>query len=62
MCGLTAIINLNENHDFQLKDIVKMNNTLRHRGPDDEGYAFFQKNKGIYMKDTPSSVKKDFAI
>jgi asparagine synthase (glutamine-hydrolysing) len=41
MCGFVGSIGLNKNVEFDLKTIVKMNNTIKHRGPDGEGYAIF---------------------
>lgn len=40
MCGITAIIPLNK-QPFPSYLIKKTGDTIRHRGPDDEGYAFF---------------------
>lgn len=39
MCGISAIFASKESVD--LSSIVKMNHVIRHRGPDDEGAAFF---------------------
>ncbi|MEO8210795.1 MAG: asparagine synthase (glutamine-hydrolyzing), partial [bacterium] len=59
MCGIFGVLNFNEvNVDFTaLQDSV---NIIRHRGPDDEGYAFFNTYKRICEErfgDT-SAIKK----
>lgn len=44
MCGITADIVFNKKELYQSKDIIKMTRTLRHRGPDDEGFLFVNAN------------------
>lgn len=46
MCGISGIIN---NQGIDLLSIVKMNNLIRHRGPDDEGYFLEDSNHQIYI-------------
>lgn len=38
MCGISGFIAFNE---LNLQEFSQMNNLIRHRGPDDEGFAFF---------------------
>jgi asparagine synthase (glutamine-hydrolysing) len=38
MCGICGIINLDRQHFVDPADLVNMTRTLRHRGPDDEGF------------------------
>ena len=39
MCGFSIIINLDgQNKRSNIHSIIDMNNLLKHRGPDDEGY------------------------
>ena len=59
MCGISGIISkrkakLNE-------EIVEINNTLKHRGPDDEGYVLIDSNNIIPLagNDTPTEVKSN---
>ena len=44
MCGITAIITFNDKVDA--KNIELMNNQLKHRGPDDEGYLIINNANG----------------
>ena len=37
MCGITGIIS--SKNTFSLGDLELLNNDIRHRGPDDEGYS-----------------------
>ena len=37
MCGITGIVS--SEHPFSLNDLELLNNDIRHRGPDDEGYS-----------------------
>jgi asparagine synthase (glutamine-hydrolysing) len=39
MCGISGIIA--EDKNFPIGDLVRMNQIIRHRGPDDEGFALF---------------------
>ncbi|MBI4930788.1 MAG: asparagine synthase (glutamine-hydrolyzing) [Bacteroidetes bacterium] len=58
MCGITGIINLNESvRDIPLH-IKTMTDTLRHRGPDGEGFLFHGDSKMVsaYGKETPANV------
>jgi asparagine synthase (glutamine-hydrolysing) len=62
MCGITGIVTFN-NGTLRANlpsYLAKMNQSLRHRGPDDEGFAFFD-DKGHYFPcfgmDTPAIVK-----
>ena len=59
MCGIAGILVNGSKHD-SLSDIKKMLNSLRHRGPDDEGYAFFNcKGRKMWLyggNDTPDEV------
>ena len=41
MCGISVIIT-KKNANFLGRDIKRMNELIQHRGPDDEGYYFFQ--------------------
>jgi len=44
MCGITAIVNL-KGHKLPLPEVIhQMTDSLRHRGPDDEGYVLFDQN------------------
>ncbi len=47
MCGICGIINKKEKIDSQL--LEKINNTMVHRGPDEEGY-FIKENIGLGMR------------
>ncbi len=59
MCGITALI-LPGGFPKQLRHITAMTNTIRHRGPDDEGFALFGHNStqiSIFGgEDTPMQV------
>ena len=58
MCGISAIISFEES--ALVSNIFKMTDIVRHRGPDDEGFAVFGNNPsdiGIYGGDnTPENV------
>lgn len=41
MCGITGIIDFDESG--KPEEILQMNNLIKHRGPDDEGYFLFNK-------------------
>ena len=41
MCGISGIVSKNI---IQKKEIFEMNRVIRHRGPDDEGFVFFDSN------------------
>ena len=38
MCGICGILALNNNYRVKKETLLRMNSTLKHRGPDDEGY------------------------
>ena len=58
MCGISGIIN--KSRPVEIESIVKFNSIIRHRGPDDEGYAFFNHHSQNFEtaggKDTPDNV------
>lgn len=41
MCGIAGIISLNGLWKFNLEEVISLSYNLKHRGPDDEGFAFF---------------------
>ena len=43
MCGIAALINLNQSSN-DLHYINLMTDVITHRGPDDEGFAFFARD------------------
>jgi asparagine synthase (glutamine-hydrolysing) len=55
MCGISVIIS-KKGSSFQ--ELVKMNDIIRHRGPDDEGFVCFVDSKKFVLagKDTPENV------
>ncbi len=58
MCGIAGII-LQSGEGRRLSVVMDMTRTIRHRGPDDEGYAFFSKDRQPLVlggPDTPESV------
>jgi asparagine synthase (glutamine-hydrolysing) len=59
MCGIVAYVSLGNGH-VPLNHIKAMTDSIRHRGPDDEGFVFFRldgKEPQIYGGiDTPKSV------
>lgn len=58
MCGITAIIK-KKNSDLNIPILIEeMNTKIKHRGPDDEGYAFFKNSEFLTAggSDTPSEV------
>ena len=58
MCGIAGILTFNTNEQL-IKSLPQVLDTIKHRGPDDEGYAFFSKDTYSinYGKDTPGNVR-----
>lgn len=64
MCGITGIVKLKKG-DFHFPTVIqKMTDTLRHRGPDGEGFLFIDKQQTYtaYGKDTPLSIQHSSII
>ncbi|HQJ88197.1 MAG TPA: asparagine synthase (glutamine-hydrolyzing) [Methanoregulaceae archaeon] len=58
MCGISALVLFKEDSD-QYLFIHPMNDNIRHRGPDDEGFALFCDDNEVILrggKDTPDNV------
>ena len=58
MCGLTAYFSLGD-ETISIKKFIEINNAIKHRGPDDEGYYFSNNSDDITVaggKDTPEDV------
>ncbi|MDR2611120.1 MAG: asparagine synthase (glutamine-hydrolyzing) [Clostridiales Family XIII bacterium] len=47
MCGITGIF---ERRGFSPHLLERMNNTAKHRGPDDEGYLLFSPHKALFAR------------
>jgi asparagine synthase (glutamine-hydrolysing) len=63
MCGINAIISKTEKGLADFTEILELNNTLKHRGPDSEGFAAFQNHeiKTFFGKDTqPACINNQF--
>lgn len=61
MCGIVGIISFNENISSDI--LHNSTNSLKHRGPDDEGYVIFNKEqKKIFLYGEDSQVKNGFDI
>lgn len=60
MCGISGIFFLNTSSNIKSTDLQKMNSVIRHRGPDDEGFILFEKNREkpeiFGGKDTPEEI------
>ncbi len=59
MCGIFGVLNFDE-VSINYESLQDATNIIRHRGPDDEGYAIFNTHKGTYEEkygDT-SAIKK----
>ncbi len=57
MCGIAGILSFNKS---KLSSLPVMLNTIKHRGPDDEGCVFFSKDQTLttYGNDTPKNVRE----
>jgi len=59
MCGIIVVVSF-KNHKHNLSRLDEMARMIRHRGPDDEGYALFDDKssnyKIFYGDDTPKEV------
>jgi len=57
MCGITGIVQLQGSSNQLSSTLKKMNDKLRHRGPDDEGFTLFHEEEATCFSgpDTPTS-------
>lgn len=59
MCGISGILKLNGSSIELATAVQKMNTSIRHRGPDGEGFVFADENwkaHATYSNDTPATI------
>jgi len=56
MCGIAGVV---DNSGLDIRGLMAMSSSIRHRGPDDEGFALQEKGTMIYCrgKDTIPELK-----
>ncbi len=59
MCGITGIVSLSEKIPGITQHVKNMNDAIRHRGPDGEGYLLFDGSEtfSLFGNDTPEEVR-----
>lgn len=62
MCGICGYYSFNK--EISTKNILEMNKAIQHRGPDDEGFWFLNKNQGKSFSgiDSTEKIKATFPI
>jgi asparagine synthase (glutamine-hydrolysing) len=60
MCGISGVISKNL---VNIDNLIKMNQIIKHRGPDDEGFVLFNKNSHLVLgsSETSSEVFKSIS-
>jgi asparagine synthase (glutamine-hydrolysing) len=61
MCGVIGVFAIGGKEAIQLETAITMAHSMKHRGPDDEGYAVFSEGASVqsfYGADTPLSVRE----
>jgi asparagine synthase (glutamine-hydrolysing) len=59
MCGIVGIFNFSGKVNTQLQIAMRMAQSMKHRGPNDEGFVIFNQTEGVsqyYGQDTPFEV------
>lgn len=64
MCGIAGIINLKKNESLNPHYLIQMTESLKHRGPDDEGFLVVnQKSAAVFSgEDTPENEERIYDI
>ncbi|HTL81829.1 MAG TPA: asparagine synthase (glutamine-hydrolyzing) [Bacteroidia bacterium] len=59
MCGISGIIRFDHSSSDVLSNIRKMNDAIRHRGPDGEGFLCIHENSvtPVYASETPEEIR-----
>jgi asparagine synthase (glutamine-hydrolysing) len=59
MCGIAGLVDFTQQFLHLPRVLQEMTDALRHRGPDDEGFAFWQQEQPIlaYGPDTPEATR-----
>jgi asparagine synthase (glutamine-hydrolysing) len=60
MCGISGVFSLTASPQRQLRNVLRMTKAMRHRGPDDEGYAIVGRDRLVHSivgEDTPAAVR-----
>lgn len=62
MCGIAGIANIGRKELNICASIMSMSETIRHRGPDDEGYVLFndEGHRVFVSKDSPEDVTQSY--
>lgn len=58
MCGITGIYTLNDSN-INKDLLLRMNNKIRHRGPDDEGYFISNTQEGVFNFASGEETQKE---
>lgn len=59
MCGITGIIVFGNKTEYQIEDVLTMTKTIRHRGPDDEGYLLYDGNTARIFGGDDTKLKEN---
>ena len=63
MCGIAGIVDL-EKREVPIFLLKEMNDAIKHRGPDDEGYILIDNNTARFRlysgKDSPTDIREEF--
>lgn len=62
MCGISGYYSFHTS--ISSKNILEMNQAIRHRGPDDEGFWLYQGNQGIPFSgaDSTEKIKEQYSV
>ena len=59
MCGISGIYSFNSQRSIDISLLKAMNDLIKHRGPDDEGFCLMEKNSHKILPFSGSDSKEE---